>query len=138
MKVLICGGRDLDPEKVREWLVGNAGEMLWYSRPFVIEGGATGADEGARLWAKERHCPGQTYFADWGRYGASAGPIRNARMLKEGKPDVVLAFPGGVGTANMEIAGAAGVRIIEAAGDFTFVDPAAPPRYPLVPVKADR
>jgi hypothetical protein len=44
----------------------------------------------------------------------AAGPIRNARMLEEGKPDIVIAFPGGRGTANMiEQAHAAGVEVVQ-------------------------
>ena len=40
--------------------------------------------------------------------------IRNRRMLIEGKPDLVLAFPGGKGTANMvEISRKAGVKVVE-------------------------
>jgi len=39
--------------------------------------------------------------ADWGKYSKSAGYIRNKQMLAEGKPDLVVAFPGGKGTANM-------------------------------------
>lgn len=31
----------------------------------------------------------------------AAGPIRNQHMLDIGKPDVVLAFPGGRGTEDM-------------------------------------
>ena len=34
-------------------------------------------------------------------YGKAAGPIRNQQMLDEGKPDVVIAFPGASGTADM-------------------------------------
>ena len=30
-----------------------------------------------------------------------AGPLRNQRMLDEGKPDLVVAFPGGGGTKDM-------------------------------------
>lgn len=30
--------------------------------------------------------------ADWDRYGAAAGPIRNAKMIAEGRPDCGLAF----------------------------------------------
>jgi hypothetical protein len=33
--------------------------------------------------------------------GKAAGPIRNQRMIDEGKPDLVIAFPGGRGTADM-------------------------------------
>jgi hypothetical protein len=37
-------------------------------------------------------------------------------MLDEGRPDVVVAFPGGRGTADMMMrAGSAGVEVIEAA-----------------------
>jgi RNA-splicing ligase RtcB len=38
--------------------------------------------------------------AEWDKYGPSAGPRRNARMV-EWKPDVVIAFPGNRGTADM-------------------------------------
>jgi hypothetical protein len=34
-------------------------------------------------------------------FGRSGGPKRNQQMLEEGKPDLVLAFPGGRGTADM-------------------------------------
>ena len=43
----------------------------------------------------------EEYPADWKKYGKSAGPLRNQRMIDEGKPDLVVAFPGGVGTADM-------------------------------------
>jgi hypothetical protein len=39
-------------------------------------------------------------MADWS-IGRKAGPIRNQRMLDEHKPDLVVAFPGGRGTADM-------------------------------------
>lgn len=66
----------------------------------IIEGGAKGADETAREWAKELEVRYNTVFADWERYGKSAGHIRNKKMLEE-SPDFVLAFPGGRGTENM-------------------------------------
>ena len=53
-----------------------------------------------------------TFPADWKTYGRAAGPLRNARMIAEGKPDLVLAFPGGRGTADMtRKARAAGVEV---------------------------
>jgi hypothetical protein len=43
--------------------------------------------------------------AEWKKYGNAAGPIRNARMLNEGVPDVVIAFHENIhkskGTKNM-------------------------------------
>ncbi|HVM95122.1 MAG TPA: hypothetical protein VMT89_01980, partial [Candidatus Acidoferrales bacterium] len=41
------------------------------------------------------------FMADWRRNGRAAGPIRNQQMLTEGKPDLVVAFPGGRGTRDM-------------------------------------
>ncbi len=43
----------------------------------------------------------EVYEADWHEHGRAAGPIRNARMIAEGRPDLVIAFPGGRGTADM-------------------------------------
>jgi hypothetical protein len=40
-------------------------------------------------------------MADWNTHGRAAGPIRNQRMLDEVKPELVVAFPGGRGTADM-------------------------------------
>lgn len=38
----------------------------------------------------------------WGKqYNRNAGFTRNQQMLDEGKPDLVIAFPGGNGTAHM-------------------------------------
>jgi hypothetical protein len=45
--------------------------------------------------------PIDVYVAQWKKHGRAAGPIRNQRMLDEGKPDLVVAFPGGRGTADM-------------------------------------
>jgi hypothetical protein len=39
--------------------------------------------------------------AQWKRFGNSAGPIRNTRMLKVGKPHLAIGFPGGSGTRDM-------------------------------------
>lgn len=75
----------------------------------IIHGGARGADEGANDWAGSEHVPARAFHADWRKHGNAAGPIRNQRMIDEGKPDIVIAFPGGRGTADM-------VRLAEAAG----------------------
>ena len=80
----------------------------------LMQGGAPGADRLARDWAAAR--PDIQRFvcrADWASHGAAAGPMRNARMLEWG-PDLVVAFPGGRGTADMvRQARAAGVEVIQ-------------------------
>lgn len=67
----------------------------------LIEGGATGADRLAREWADMNGVQVLTFPAEWNIHGKSAGPIRNKKMLEEGRPDMVVAFPGGRGTQNM-------------------------------------
>jgi hypothetical protein len=52
-------------------------------------------------WAEKEGVCCETYPADWYTHGKAAGPIRNQKMLDDAFPDVVLAFPGGRGTADM-------------------------------------
>jgi hypothetical protein len=53
-----------------------------------------------------------SFPANWKQYGKSAGYRRNTQMLEEGKPDIVIAFPGGRGTEMMcEIAETAGITV---------------------------
>jgi len=99
MKVVVTGDRDYNDYRavattLSGWLflARERGEKL-----VVIDGGATGADHFARSWASindeyAEHVESVTVEADWSRLGKRAGPARNTRMLKEHKPDVVLAF----------------------------------------------
>ena len=99
MKVLACGGRDFEDRKtVYDYLDALHSKQ---SISELIEGGARGADTLAGEWADERGIQRRTFEANWKKYRAAAGPIRNKQMLDEGKPDLVVAFPGGKGTANM-------------------------------------
>lgn len=111
-RVLICGGRDFT-NAGRVWSVL---DHYHAGNPFsvVIHGAARGADALAGQWALLRDVAQQAFPADWTLFGRSAGHRRNAQMLREGKPDVVIAFPGGRGTANMiHQAHAAGVPVVE-------------------------
>ena len=112
VKVLVTGGRDYNDEH-RVACVLKAVHAK-YPVSAVIQGGARGADELAKRWAQANDIPCEQYSADWDKHGKSAGHIRNAEMLKEGKPDCVVAFPGGRGTAGMvAIAKRAGVPVWE-------------------------
>jgi len=60
-----------------------------------------GADILAEDWAKAREVPYRGYPAKFKRTGQkSAGPLRNIFMLDDFKPDLVVALPGGTGTAH--------------------------------------
>jgi|SRR5215471_12881057 len=113
MKVLVCGGRDyLDRRRVFAVLDFNRSKI-----DCIVHGGARGADESAGLWAHENDVPCKVYYADWRRDGLAADPRRNELMLRKEHPDLVVAFPGGRGTAHMvRIAREAGVRVIEIPG----------------------
>jgi len=109
-RALVCGGRDFENVD----LLYDTLDKFLGPIAVVISGGARGADSLAEMWADERGIPVERYEADWGTHGKAAGPIRNQRMLEEGKPGVVFAFPGGRGTADMVgRARRAGVRVIE-------------------------
>lgn len=54
--------------------------------------GTLGLDRMAGRIAAELGFEVIAYPADWRRYGRAAGPIRNARMLHEGQPEIVYAF----------------------------------------------
>ena len=108
MRVLICGGRDMDRSACFNWLERNLLDYLCeatgcytISVSHIIQGGARGADEGAKDWAKSENIPCLEFKADWKSHGKAAGPIRNRKMIQEGRPDFVVALPGGKGTANM-------------------------------------
>ena len=113
MRVLVCGGRTFDDW---ELLAGALDGLEPLEASVIIHGAAPGADALAGRWAELRRVRVEAFPADWARHGRAAGPIRNARMLGEGQPDVVVAFPGGRGTANMvKQARAAGV-LVDASG----------------------
>lgn len=108
-RILVCGGRyynnktkvfdTLDELKqIQDNIAQFFTEQI---RLKIIQGGATGADKLAYLWAKHNGIEQDQYDADWKLYGNSAGPIRNEMMLKFGKPHLVVAFDGGAGTKNM-------------------------------------
>lgn len=111
--MLVCGGRDFaDRERVYALLdIIHSADAI----TMVIHGCARGADSLASDWGRSRGIRGVIgYQADWQKHGKAAGAIRNARMLAEGKPGLVVAFPGGRGTADM-------VRRARAAGVETMV-----------------
>lgn len=120
--VIVCGGRDFhDRELVYRTLDA--------VNPLLVVHGACGVDadfprwdkmKGADLladqWAAGRGVACERVPAHWTRWPRSGGPKRNAEMLKRFKPNLVVAFPGDRGTANMiALARAAGVSVREIA-----------------------
>lgn len=99
MRVLVCGGCDFTDQKVVNYCL----DRIHAETPIslIIHGAARGADTLGGQWALFQNIKIMTFPADWKRYGKSAGSIRNQQMLKESNPELVVAFPGGAGTAHM-------------------------------------
>jgi SLOG family YspA-like protein len=93
LRLLVCGSRtwtdaallaEAVDQVVADHGQGRAGVVL-------IEGDARGADRLAGALAKARGWELEVYPADWQRHGRAAGMRRNARMLRQGRPERVIA-----------------------------------------------
>lgn len=87
MNVLICGDRNYTDRKT----IKNYLETLPKDTT-IISGGCRGADTIAEEEAKMLGLRTKIFYADWKKYGRSAGPKRNAKMLSDGMPTIVTAF----------------------------------------------
>lgn len=112
MRVLVCGGRDY----FNGDMIAHALSQL-PADAILVHGAAPGADSVCAHWWYD--IQGRTvdpHPANWKKYGKAAGPIRNQEMLDSGV-DLVVAFPGHQGTADMvRRAKKAGVEVIEYGG----------------------
>jgi len=123
-KGLICGSRDYRNAARLRQVLDAAVDRLGLDE--IVQGGQVsrdyetgeeyGADHLAKVWGEERRIQVETFYADWENLGSAAGPIRNAKMLRDAKPDFVIAFPvkgaGNRGTIGMiELAREAGVTV---------------------------
>lgn len=117
MRVLVCGGRDygdagIEMATIRLTLLalheGPDGPIT-----HLFHGNARGADSEAARLCRDFRIPTFACPANWKKHGKRAGPIRNQNMLGN-QPDIVVAFPGGRGTADMvRRAKSGGFRVIE-------------------------
>lgn len=109
--VLVCGGRKFTD---RDYLY-RAMEEVQKAYKFIglVHGAAAGADRLAGEWwgdwIKRHKTPKSSFWGvgvpimdwEWERHGNGAGPRRNQKMIDMFHPDLVVAFPGQNGTADM-------------------------------------
>ncbi len=121
MKIIVTGGRhSRERDLVWNWLSDFYCELKESDASAeltVVQGGASGVDKHARDWCMQYGVPfvNYPYPRDMGRAG---GPIRNRQMAEKERPDRVVAFPGGRGTASMvRIARELGIPVTEVRGD---------------------
>jgi YspA, cpYpsA-related SLOG family len=108
-RVGVTGGRDYDDAP------NVALAIMFYCQPgdVLVSGHARGADTLAEEAARFFELEVETHPADWQKYGKRAGFIRNEEMVYSGL-DLLIAFPGGNGTADMvRRARQAGIRVVE-------------------------
>lgn len=131
--VIVCGSRDMPiTEENYRNVANHLDNIICFQRNWITEkdkygnflpkvrivtGGASGVDSAAIDWAVVSWTDFKEYPVskeEWKILGKAAGPIRNKQMLDEEKPDLVIAFPGGKGTADMvRQAKKAGVEVIK-------------------------
>lgn len=86
-RLLVCGDRHWTDEKAIVRVLKH-----YHSDTVIIHGGAPGADTLAGQFGKRAGFEVIVFSAEWDKHGKAAGPIRNRRMLEEGKPNRVIAF----------------------------------------------
>ncbi len=126
MRILVCGGRDYACAPGHKYYKGEQSKIEYqfvfntlnniaeeFSKEYnehdnwlptdivIIQGCAEGVDLAADDWSIVNYSQRDPYPADWNKHKKAAGSIRNQQMIDEGKPDLVVAFPGGPGTADM-------------------------------------
>lgn len=123
-RVLVCGGRKYaNYAALAAWMDAHFGphsdgDNYDMRRDLIIiHGAAPGADYRADRWARWHNVQILPFPAHWddishpdaiivtrpdgSQYDCMAGHRRNQRMIDEGKPTLVVAFPGGTGTEDM-------------------------------------
>lgn len=79
MKVIIAGSRHINDMTYVVQALNKSGFLPQVTE--VVSGGAQGVDKLGERWAGMSGVKVRCFPADWGKYGKSAGPIRNQEML---------------------------------------------------------
>jgi len=110
---IVCGGRDFSDADMFKAAMRDMLSLRGIPAR-VVHGGANGADKMARDWAMEQIGSASCCPANWDVHGKAAGPIRNQAMVDDYGASLVVAFPGGRGTADLvRRARAAGIDVAE-------------------------
>ena len=102
LKVVIAGCRGYnDYDEAKEYIDFCLKNIRSENKIVIISGCASGADALGERYALENGFEIEKFPAEWGKYGRSAGPIRNGKMAETA--DYVICFWDGKsrGTRNM-------------------------------------
>ncbi|MBW7056103.1 DUF2493 domain-containing protein [Paracoccus bogoriensis] len=115
MRLLVAGGRHLNDVA----LIHHALDRVHARHPLavLIHGGHAFLGIAAEDWARDRDVHVLRYPANWRLHGKRAEGIRNAFMLADSRPDMVLALPGGEDTRVLVMAASArGLVVLDPRG----------------------
>lgn len=99
MILLVCGGRNFTDREFVNWTLERVDAKRFVM--LVVHNGEPGAAELAEQWATARHINVARNPVLRKDLGPAAMPTCNQEMLDIFRPDGVVAFPGGAGTADM-------------------------------------
>lgn len=99
MRLIIAGGRHLDDVA----MIRRALTRIHATCPVtvLIHGGNGALGITAEDWARGMRLHVVRYPANWRELGKRAEAVRNAFMLEDSRPDMLLALPGGTDTADL-------------------------------------
>jgi hypothetical protein len=86
LRTIIAGSRSITAPGSLERAIQNSG----FSIGTVISGTARGVDQLGEAWARRNSVRLEQCPADWGKYGRSAGYIRNQRMVDTAEAAIVV------------------------------------------------
>ncbi|SDR58524.1 Protein of unknown function [Rhizobiales bacterium GAS113] len=112
MRIIVCGGRNHCDRR----LVERELTRLHWRMPIsvVIHGGGDAQAIAIEHWARMRGLAVVRYRPNWERFGHRGEILRNAFMLEDTRPDLVVAFPGGHSTADLvQRARNSGIAVLE-------------------------
>jgi len=94
MKVAIVGSRHYQDYEEFEEKLAPFEDIITH----VVSGGARGTDTMAEKWAHTRGKRLTVHPAKWGKYGKSAGPIRNSEIVRDVQMVIAFLAPSSKGT----------------------------------------
>ena len=107
MKIAVVGSRSFNDYDYMTSILNNIEDIT-----LIVSGGASGADRLVEMYADQNNINKLILKADWGKYGKSAGMIRNKDIVDTA--EYIIAFWDGVskGTKHMiDIANRKGIKV---------------------------
>ncbi|NHB78571.1 DUF2493 domain-containing protein [Rhodobacter calidifons] len=121
MRLILAGGRHLTDAGLVTRALDRAAEA--HALTVLIHGGHALTGQAAEDWARRQGLHVIRYPPNWQLHGRRAEGLRNAFMLADSRPDLMLALPGGADTADL-IARARGIGLpVQPAGHGNASDP---------------